>query len=504
MVANLTQIEPSRHLEYTPCFGHFQCARLEVPLNWNSSNSDGPTAAIAIIRLPAKVPVTDPQYGGAVVLNPGGPGESGIHQVLTGGSYIQTILDSPTSPTPTSNGTARFFDIISFDPRGVNNTTPRLKCYPNAYDQQNWILKLPDYGLLWDSEAVLGLEWARAEAQGKSCSQGDPENDMIRFVNTAQVVEDMVAIVEQHGGWREKEAAKELATIPRISSAEKETALSRTRWKVGEEMLQYWGVSYGTLLGATFAAMHPERVQRMVLDGNLNPEDYYSGARLKNLRDSDMIITKFCEYCFLAGPDACPLYTGTSVSDVEARLTRIMLDLRSNPIPVLRESGGPEVVLYGDMHLFGLLTAMYFPSTTEHFFSLLSDAEHGNASWVAEIKQAWFRPMEVSQRCLEDGAFSEACISGKDYLAGFGPEQSIACMDQGGKGNFTKEDFWDYWKEVQDQSRWISRSWARGRIACVGYTVEPGWRFEGPYGGETAYPMLLIGNSHDTVTPLAK
>jgi len=50
--------------------------------------------------------------------------------------------------------------------------------------------------------------------------------------------------------------------------------MKRTAWKKGREMMQYWGLGYGTLLGFTFAAMHPERSSRVVLDGVLESEDY--------------------------------------------------------------------------------------------------------------------------------------------------------------------------------------------------------------------------------------
>ncbi|TVY81740.1 putative hydrolase [Lachnellula suecica] len=178
--AEYAQITPSKKLQYTPCFPPFHCARLQVPLNWNISNlSTGALAAIAIVKLPASVPVTDTRYGGVIIMNPagaGGPGESGVHLMLTGGKYIQKILDSPDGKS---------FDILSFDPRGVNNTTPKLRCFPDAFLQQAWVLQYPDYGLLWDADSVVGLEWARAQALGASCEENGGGEGVLGYASSA-------------------------------------------------------------------------------------------------------------------------------------------------------------------------------------------------------------------------------------------------------------------------------------------------------------------------------
>ncbi|KAJ5170073.1 Proteinase [Penicillium coprophilum] len=65
------EIVASQSLEYYNCGDEFQCARLEVPMDYQRTDGQGRTFALAVVRLPAKVPVTDPRYGGAVLINPG-------------------------------------------------------------------------------------------------------------------------------------------------------------------------------------------------------------------------------------------------------------------------------------------------------------------------------------------------------------------------------------------------------------------------------------------------
>ena len=63
------QIEPSESLEYHTCYGNLQCARLTVPMDWNRTETreDAPKVYIALVQIPAKVAITDPRYGGAVI-----------------------------------------------------------------------------------------------------------------------------------------------------------------------------------------------------------------------------------------------------------------------------------------------------------------------------------------------------------------------------------------------------------------------------------------------------
>lgn len=513
-------ITPSESLKYTECFSSFLCARLSVPLNWNEThtgNADDTNSqvALAITKLPAKVPVTDPRYGGPIIVNPGGPGESGVYQVLTDGTSLQTVVDSSNRPFPPGevdlDRDGKYFDIISFDPRGVNNTTPHLRCFPEAFNQQVWQLRSPDYGLLWYSESIIGLEWARASALGASCSGAEHDGVILPYLNTAQTARDMVRITEKEGEWREQEAIKLLDSSSEIPMTKnmKTEVLARIAYHRGEEKTQYWGMSYGSLLGATFAALHPDRVGRIILDGVVDPADHYAGDWLTQLQDSDKIISKFCEYCFQAGPSKCPLYTGTSPADIEHRFTMIMYAIKEDPIAISPKfrgeqlSTGPDMVTYGDLHL-RLLSGMYFPFTmAESLFGLLLEAEQRNSSspQLASLisrKQAFLTPDGCQQ--------SESSDPDIPYVSGVGAFQAISCMDIGGATDLTRREFRLYLTELQGQSQWIGPSWARNKLSCEGFTARPAWKpnleFKVQEWSNTSHPLLIIGNTHDTVTPL--
>jgi pimeloyl-ACP methyl ester carboxylesterase len=277
-------------LEFHSCFGDFECARLDVPLDWTASAKEqkAKRAAIAITKFPAKVSVIDSRYGGAILINPGGPGGSGVGLVIKQGKSVQTVVDSGNFSTTATENAGLLFDIIGFDPRGINNTTPAISCFPDDGARQFWAVQSQAQGMLSDNRTFPYI-FGRTQALADSCSKilGHEGDEIGRFVSTPNVVQDMVAIIEALGEWRETKAK---ASVSYEKSRRNDEIIERTMWRKGEEKLLYWGFSYGTLLGATFASMHPSKVGRLVLDGVVDAMDYYSG---------EYLVFVVC-YCWLA------------------------------------------------------------------------------------------------------------------------------------------------------------------------------------------------------------
>lgn len=270
------------YLDYSDCYDGFQCARLELPMDyWNGTTNA--TISLAVIRKPATVPVTDPRYGGAVLLNPGGPGGSGVGFALRGGKQVRETIDS-------ADGLA--YDLISFDPRGVGETLPDARCVKSPQYDHSWEVRVIEEGVFESSDASFGRLWAMAVARSQSCSlpPTDGTPDFKRYLTTASVARDMLEIVEKHGEWREKEVVRLLS--PGCGRSVKTGSTSVTvpenlRYKPGTEGIQYWGFSYGTYLGNTFAAMFPDRVHRLVVDGVVDAYNYRKSLWSDNLFDTE-------------------------------------------------------------------------------------------------------------------------------------------------------------------------------------------------------------------------
>lgn len=402
----------------------------------------------------------------------GGPSGSGVSQVLTDGKRIQGIVDSDAADTA-SNRTAtgaKYFDIVSFDPRGINNTTPPFTCFQDPAARNRFLLQKEAEGMLGSSELAFDTFWARATAVGTSCSQDADSKSkgeawIGEHMNTPPVVADMVELIERLGEWREKEAD----TLLRSRTVPDDKAILRTRWKKGQEKLLYWGISYGSVLGMTFAAMHPDRVQRVVVDGVLDAPDYYAGNWLKNIQDADHAFNAFFEYCHEAGPTGCAL-AGGSPEDIKTRVDELIESLKTNPVAVPGSATRPpDIITYTDVKTT-IKTAIYQPVQLFGLLAgFLADLSQNNGSSFADFKY-----QSAAGSC--PGPDQPANVVGDNR---FDSQASIICTDGLSIDGISKDKYRRYWQTLRGQSKTIGDEWAQVRMPCNSWKARPAWRFDG-------------------------
>jgi len=269
-------IPASHRLQWHPCHGEFTCARLQVPMDWHGRSSDwNRTVDIALIRVAATVPITDSRHGGAVVFNPGGPGGSGVEMIKKMGHKFRTLLSAGPE---TNQATAKYFDIIGFDPRGVGMTRPLAPAFADYQDAAYFAAQQRSFGMADTSDVAFDNLWASTIAASGSASGLATERGIGRHMSTAPVARDIIEIAERYGEWREQDAGRIIENLPQSVSSEQKIAIAkRTSYQPGHEKVQYWGFSYGTLLGMTLAATYPDRIKRAVFDGVVDAPDYMQG-----------------------------------------------------------------------------------------------------------------------------------------------------------------------------------------------------------------------------------
>lgn len=497
-----------KHLQYEPCYsslGDFQCARLELPLDYWNGTTNG-TLSLAVIRKPAAVPITDPRYAGPLIVNPGGPGGSGVGYVVEAWRSLRHSVDSPSLDDP--NG--KFFDIMSFDPRGVGFSTPNVRCFADPGLDQGWQLRVMEEGILGASDATFGRLWSMAVARAKSCSLPlEDGKDIKPYVTTAHAARDMLELVEQHGRWREIEVTRILSHGEHGCHSFSNKLVSQTsildtlKYKPHEEKILYSGGSYGTYLGLTFAAMFPGRIHRLRVDGLVDADDYRKVLWTDNLRDTEKEMHQFYYHCARAGYPACSLANSTgetTAAGVEARVQNITNSLINDPLPVIGPN--PEVITYSDAkHL--IFAGLYSPIVSFPIIAnLLSGVEQGNGTLFAELLRPYHElTCPVSSETAGE-THSKASYDMATGVMASDATVAIACADGDDQSWMTKEQYSQYWKDLAELSPTIGPMWAMFRIYCIHYTARPAYRFTAPFEANTSHPILLIGNTADPVTPL--
>ncbi|KAK5994926.1 Serine protease Hip1-like protein [Cladobotryum mycophilum] len=354
---NWDTITPSRDLVYHDCFDGFKCARLAVPLDW-TNESDNRTTAIAITKLPAVVSDDDPAFGGTMMTNPGGPGASGVEFVKAFGKSMQGVVDR----------SGKHFEMFSWDPRGIGQTTPRSDCFNADVAARNALtFELRGNGALDLGLNTLEYGLGMNDALAEQCEESDDGHQVMAFVNTRSVVRDMVEMLDKIDELRKGKSHKRSddKDVPR---------------------LQYWGFSYGTILGNYFASLYPGRVGRIILDGVDNADDYAKGTGwLTNLVDTDKIFDAFWDGCFKAGSSVCALASkNETAEDAKSHFWSWVESLDKRPIRT-KSPNGSVMVLKGSDIRVAVAHTLYQPSPGfKQLAGILASAMNGNATLLTQ------------------------------------------------------------------------------------------------------------------------
>ena len=315
---------PVSPIAWTTCSGGLQCATVTAPLDY--ANPNGPTIQIAVARHLAEDPA---QRIGSLVINPGGPGSSGIN-------------DLPNELSVLTAGLQERFDIVSFDPRGVQRTSP-VTCPESAASagsSQATPLERPDpvpSGPITSPDAQALLANDRAFAAQCEAQSGN----LLPYVGTVNSARD----------------------------------LDRIRQALGDAQLIFIGHSYGTFLGAIYAQMFPTHVRAMVLDSVVDPAlntDQYIVDQASGL---EAALNGFLSWC--ASNASCPWHP---TGDPTTALLAMIEQSRQNPLP----AGNGQVAGPGEFYdalLGGLGASSWWPSLGD----ALAQAANGNGSEVVQI-----------------------------------------------------------------------------------------------------------------------
>ncbi|KAJ4296299.1 hypothetical protein N0V90_006344 [Kalmusia sp. IMI 367209] len=441
----------------------------------------------------------------------GGPSASGIEALINNGERLQHMVDAQRKPMPDplhESIKAQYFDIISFDPRGVNHSVPQLNCFPDTFSRLVWSLGSDAKGLIGSSSTAFDEKWSRYLSRSNTCMirvEEEGSKSIAYYMGTRSVVDDIVAIAEQHGKWREAEARKLLhdkCALP--SGLDRKQILDNTRWRPGKEPVLFWGTSYGTILGSTLAAVYPDRPYRMVLDSVASTKSFFNGSSQGSLNHADEVLVQFVRLCHKYGPKVCKFYRNTEEAIARDR-DSLLADLHAAPLAVPATlTRGPDSITLTDMQKF-IGNALYRPH--QLFYRLgefLQQVSEGNGSRFADFK-ATIKSISVpdaqadlytlSPECKKDGPYSPACTRPNEWL-----EESmlgISCGDGTSYVNMTKDRFRSYWNDMRNQSHALGDVWTEWDLMCVGWTIETKRKYVGPVSSDSSQPILFVGNTLD-------
>ncbi|MEE6165339.1 MULTISPECIES: alpha/beta hydrolase [Mycobacteriaceae] len=293
-----------------------ECGRLSVPVDY--SKPDGDVLQIAMIRFPATG-----QKIGSLVINPGGPGESGVE------SAVSLVPSLPQS-------VRERFDLVGFDPRGVNLSNPALWC------------------------------------------NSDEDNDRLRADPTVDYTPEGVAHLENETKLFVQRCVDKMGVdfLANVGTNNVAKDLDAIRATLGDDKLTYLGYSYGTRIGSEYAEQFPQRVRAMILDGAVDPNADPFEADIRQAAAFQKAFDDYAADC-AKSPD-CPL--GTDPAKATDVYKSLVYPLVQNPA----KTKDPRGLGYSDA-IVGTILPLYSPNLWRHLTDALTGIKNGNGDLMLAL-----------------------------------------------------------------------------------------------------------------------
>ncbi|KAL8626157.1 hypothetical protein Q9189_008160 [Teloschistes chrysophthalmus] len=402
----------------------FECARLSVPLDYINRATDRRTIEIAINRVQAQ---DKTNYLGPLFINPGGPGDPGTGFLFKNAG-------------PLFDQVGKGYDLVSWDPRAVGSTIYPLTCFADAASRAAG-LEAEEHLWLFQETDTLDKLAAHQQVTAAGCQQYS--KDLLPYIGTLSTVRDLNLMNYLYGF---------------------------------SDSLSYLGFSYGSVLGAAYAATYPTKIKRIAVDGVLDVNRWFFDQQffITSYIDSDKVLDNFFHLRFIAGQKACKFWHRT-----EARTRQAFMDIdkKFSKAPIQSEAGGMDTFLaLAETDRLSVLK----PAAADALFLYIAKGNHEISSNDTLIDQG------TGNR---NGGENAEIISAVDNPYSFNDLQSLLYLFKS--------------QQVVGTGYLVQSIIATRRIINRYLGVAAIERPAQPYSNiQTSYPILLVGNLRDPITPL--
>ena len=400
-------------LTWKSCRDGDECATLKVPLDY--ADAGGREISLALLKVPA---TSKKRRIGSLVVNPGGPGGSGVDYAASATSrFGPEILAA--------------FDVVGFDPRGVGTSTP-LECVGDK-KLDELIASDPDP----DTPAETKYSDYLLKDLGNGCLR--ESGDLTRHMSTVEVAKDIDIL----------------------------------RAALGDKKLSYFGASYGTFIGATYAGLFPGRVGRLVLDGALDPSLSSTEVSLVQAEGFEVALRAYVGACVDRG--GC--FLGDSVDAGTKRIRQFLDEVEKKPLPGVgaRELESGNAVL-------GIWLPLYNKTYWPILDQALQTAFAGRGAQLMNLSDAY---VSRGPGGYQDNSF-EALYA-------------VNCLDH--DDGVPSSEVPKYVARFEKASPTFGAVFAYGLSACDNWPVHSGSAGHA-ITAKGAAPIMVVGTSRDPATPL--